>query len=352
MRTYCLAMSALLATCVMSWAQTFQAVPINDLGAASYRGYQGGLYENGTNVVPADHLADGQSLNSQIANGTRFVFLGIGMSDAENAFTSFQSLVNTTLGLDPNMTLIVGGQGSQNACEWAYATGTPAQNGCPLGTGSNLTNPYDVVITRLAPSNCGLKGHQACFSEADVRVVLYYDADSCRLVPHCYTLPDSRADAFTQEKYDGMMARAVKARYPNCQKLFIVSRQYGGYSTVNINPEPEAYENGFSAKWAIQAQIHQVRTGVIDSIAGDLSYASAPWIAWGPYTWASGETPRSDGQIWCQGQQDTVCNGELDFQPDGTHLSRGVGQGKWSAMALGFFETEPWFLAAPGEIRP
>ena len=34
----------------------FSAVPINDLGTATYLGFEGGLYPGGTNVPPADHL--------------------------------------------------------------------------------------------------------------------------------------------------------------------------------------------------------------------------------------------------------------------------------------------------------
>ena len=57
-----------------------------------------------------------------------------------------------------------------------------------------------------------------------------------------------------------------------------------------MNPEPYAYESGFSMKWLIEAQINQMETGVIDPDAGDLDYDSgvAPWLAWGTYLWADG----------------------------------------------------------------
>jgi len=335
----------LIMLCASARAQTFQATPITDLGTGLYLNlYEGGLYEDGTNVLPSDHLADGEALNGEIADGTPFVFLGIGMSDLENTFGTF-ALQQKFKGLNPLMVMIDGGQASENACSWAYAEGDSQQNNCPTIPGVVLSNPYDNVVHRLAPPNCGTKGHRPCFTEADVRVVLYYDANSCRLVHGCHGLPFSGADAFTQETYDGDMARAVKTRYPNVKKLFIVAREYGGYSVVLINPEPEAYETGFSAKWTIAAQINQLRTGVIDPVAGDLSYTAAPWIAWGPYTWASGETPRSDGLYYCQGQLDSLCNGELDFQADGAHLSKGVGLMKWSDQAMSFFLSEPWFSA-------
>jgi hypothetical protein len=346
MRNHLALACAVILLSAVSQAQLFSAAPITDLGTGLYLDqYQGGLYENGTNVLPSDHLTDGQTLDPQISDGTPFVFLGIGMSDVENAFSTFLNVVKVTSNINPNMTLVVGGQGGEDACEWAYAEGTPAQNGCPLPPNSLLTNPYDGVLTRLSPPKCGKRGHPACFTENDVRVVLYYDADSCR-VARCRSLPASNADAFTQEMYEGMMARAVHIRYPNALKLFIVSRQYGGYATLNISPEPEAYENGFSAKWMIAAQINQLRTGVIDPVAGDLSYTAAPWVAWGAYTWASGETPSLDGLVWCQGQTDEICNGELDFQSDGTHLSKTTGLTKWANLELTSFLQEPWFVAA------
>src|SRR5205823_11364179 len=104
--------------------------------------------------------------------------------------------------------------------------------------------------------------------------------------------------------------RAVKVRYPHVKEVFFSSRIYAGYATTTQNPEPYAYEYGFSVKWLVQAQINQMRTGVVDPIAGDLDENSlAPWIAWGPYIWADGATPNSQGLFYLRN----------DLQADGTH---------------------------------
>ena len=48
----------MLAAAALILAQT--VTPLNDLGPAPYGwGYFGGLYEDGSNTIPADHLAGG-----------------------------------------------------------------------------------------------------------------------------------------------------------------------------------------------------------------------------------------------------------------------------------------------------
>jgi hypothetical protein len=45
--------------CAILVASILWFVPFNDLGTDSYSGYQGGLYEDGSNVIPSDHQAAG-----------------------------------------------------------------------------------------------------------------------------------------------------------------------------------------------------------------------------------------------------------------------------------------------------
>lgn len=132
----------------------------------------------------------------------------------------------------------------------------------------------------------------------------------------------------------------MRIRYPNLQQVFVGTRAYGGYSTGRLNSEPYAFESGLAVKWLIQAQINQVESGqIVDTKAGDLSYGNAAsWIAWGPYSWANGKTPRNDGLVWLP----------EDFGSDGTHPSD-LGRAKVGTMLLSFFSGSPftrcWFLA-------
>jgi hypothetical protein len=66
---------------------------------------------------------------------------------------------------------------------------------------------------------------------------------------------------------------------------------------------------------------------------------TAPWIAWGPYYWANGLTPRSDGLTWsCQ-----------ELKVDGLHPEDPLGRQPVATYLLNFMKTDttatPWFLA-------
>lgn len=319
-----------------STAAAATRIPLNDLGTQTYEGFQGGLYEKGTNGVPTDHAKVGVSRSTLVqpldgggapAASGKIALLSIGMSNTSDEWcgaasnctspspSSFMGKAQASSSVNHSTLVIVNGaQGGQDAKTWTSPT---AAN-------------YDMVKnTRLAP--LGL-------TEKQVQVVWLKEADARPTV----ALPSTSADAYVLETNLGKIARALRARYPNLREVFLSSRIYAGYATTTLNPEPYAYESGFSVKWLIQAQIDQMRNRgvVVDTRAGNLNYNGASaWIAWGPYLWADGTNPRSDGLRWLRS----------DFQSDGTHPSNS-GIGKVSTMLMRFFSnsrfTKCWFNAA------
>lgn len=321
-----------LATCFASllfasglWAQSFRATPLNDLGKGQYKGFQGGLYENGINEVPADHHDDGLALAQQVKPiRGKFALLAVGMSNTAMEFAAFQELQSGDRRVNhDSMAVIRGAKGSMTACAWASARETPRDHGCSMPR--FLPNQYDRIRDELLKP--------AGLSEDQVEAVWMNNADPRPTV----ALPSKNAEAYEYERYIGDTARALRARYPNLKLLFISSRIYAGYARVPLNPEPYAYEYGFSIKWLIQAQIDQMRRGTVDPIAGNLDYKKgvAPWIAWGPYLWADGDIPRSDGLTW----------DVSEYMPDGTHPNP-KGREKVAKLLLEFFLRSPytaWF---------
>lgn len=344
------------------------ATPIMDMtGADNYLSFPGGLYENSSNLVPSDHDLAGKAILNQIQpldqNGLpdpngKIVFAGLGMSNVFYEFSYFltqlpgDSRVNQT-----TMVPINGAQIGVTACFWAVTTGVPncdpkapePKEFCPNATSAN---PYDVV------RDCFLT--PVGLTEAQVQIAWIKQADKDPAPNGLHSLcdptrpgcvNDDTTDALHYERLLGDILRACRVRYPNLRMVFMSSRIYGGYAIIALNPEPFAYENGFAVKWAIQAQIDQARGNGTDPIAGDLGYGTgidgaAPWVAWGPYLWADGIHPRSDGLVWCNGQAGTPCNGEKDFRSeDGTHPTD-AADAKVYDLWLNYFLNSPytsWF---------
>lgn len=311
-------------------------VALTDLGAQTYRGFQGGLYPGGANTMPAAHDSAGVAARNAVrpldgngnpASSGKYVLLSIGMSNTTQEWCSQGSAppcdswsftgraladpsVNTT-----SLAIVNGAAGGQDAITWASPS---AAN-------------YDRIrYTRLAP--LGL-------TERQVQVVWLKLANARPTTP----LPATNADAYVLLERLGNVVRALKSRYPNLQQVFVTSRIYAGYATSDLNPEPYAYESAFALKWLIQAQIDQQRLNIVDPHAGNVSYSSAaaPWIAWGPYPWADGLRARSDGLTWDRSE----------FSSDGTHPAQ-AGESKVALMLLNFFKTSNytrcWFLAGSG----
>jgi hypothetical protein len=303
------------------------------MGAADYFGFSGSLYPNRSNEMPAEHAQAGQTHANFIQpldtagnpspNGN-YVMLAVGMSNTAREFgIPDRVLPWTFMGMvadDPavnhtDLVLINGARSGQDSPNWESP---------------NDYNYNRIRDTQLAPNG---------LTENQVQIVWLKVANGdASSYP---SLPSPEADAYVLLTRMGNILRALKSRYPNLQQVYISSRVYAGYATDEpLNPEPYAYESGFAVKWLIEAQIAQMASGgtVINEWAGDLNYDTvAPWIAWGPYLWADGPNPRSDGLTWLR----------EDFADDGTHPFMN-GQRKVAELLLAFFKTSPltqgWFL--------
>ena len=343
------------------------AVPIDLMDMTTsdnYLHFQGGLYENSSPTAPSDHDAAGLAAASAIKpldqNGNpsatgAVVFLGIGMSNATEEFSAFINTASTNSGVN-HTTLAIenGASAAETACYWTVAQGQTGA-ACPLAKGGLLDNQYDRVRDSVlatattapsAPSGCGGPPATPCLTEKQVQVLWIKNANPrpgfeneralCdATVSGCVN--DIGTEAINYETQLAQTIRAAKSRYPNLKQVFLSTRIYAGYALDGLNPEPYAYEYGYSAKWLIQAQVLQIRNGTIDPVAGDMSYSNgtAAWTAWGTYLWADGLIPRSDGLIWVQ----------TDFGLDGTH-PHGDGVTKVVNLLMDFYTTSPyspWF---------
>jgi adhesin/invasin len=307
-------------------------VPLTDMGSLTYFGLSGGLYP-GSNTIPAAHAADGAARARNIrpldtggspSGSGRIVLLSIGLSNTSQEWCgdlafpceswSFTGQAEADGSVNPRVSIVNGALSGQTADLW--------------------DNPGDANYNRVRDNVLAPQG----LTQEQVQVIWLKVVNPQPTV----SLPSAGADARTLVGQYGDILRSLQTRYPNLQLVFMTSRIYGGYATVDLNPEPYAYESGFAVKWIVEAQIDQMANGgsVVNPVAGDLDYSVgvAPWVAWGPYLWADGLNPRSDGFTWA--------TSELEF--DGTHPST-LGETKVGTRLLNFFKGNPrtscWFVA-------
>ena len=306
--------------------------PITDLGEDLYNGEQGGLYPGGSNVIPASHEELGKRLAAMIVplnqnglpdNGAgKIVMVSIGVSNTRNEFGGYATDDTTTVSFpaafkpqadadpakNPKLVMVNGAEGGNAIDEWlAEAPATWAK----------------VINTKLPQAGVTAQQVQAAW---------------IKLPDRGQTQPFPIDQVSYRDKLKQLLQKA-KQKFPNLVIAYLSSRSYGGYSDkTTSNIEPYAYQSAFGVKWVIADQMLGDASISPDPDQNPLTNdGKAPWVAWGPYFWADGTTPRQDGLTW-------LCS---DFQSDGLHQNN-AGVKKVADRLLAQMKTDPtacgWFL--------
>jgi hypothetical protein len=293
---------------------TSSLIPLTELGEHDYLGRAGGLYAEGQNERPAEHEKAGLELASRVRplnergepdDDGRIVLLSVGMSNTSQLSEGLSTALESAEGINPTFQFVNGAQGGMVA---SVIQNTENERG---------QRYWSVVDDRL---------RQAGLSREQVQAVWIKQADAG---------PGTGFPEYAQtlQAELGRIVRLIHERFPHCRLAYLSSRTYGGFATTSLNPEPYAYESGFSVKWLIEAQIQGDPELNYDPEKGPVK---APWLSWGPYLWANGSTPRADGFFYEKN----------DFAADGTHHQR-AGQNKCGRLMLEFFKsdstTKGWF---------
>jgi hypothetical protein len=287
-------------------------VPLIDLGTGTYQGYPGGLYPQSSNVRPAAHDRGLDRTGRMVllgptgipdAENGRFVLISIGNSNASLEFSYFMNEVIAAGHRSTHLTLV----------------------NC-----ADLDQTADVISDPAAPYWTQVEGALTAAGVTALQVQAVWLKEA---IP--YPTEGFPGHALVFEEDLRAIVHILKSRYPNLSRIYHTSRIYGGYAPPQgQNPEPYPYEYGFAVKWLIEEQIAGSADLNFDPAKGPVL---APWMSWGPYLWADGIHPRSDGLTWeCE-----------DFIEDGAHPSP-TGIAKVSERLLSFFEgdstTVSWFV--------
>jgi len=304
---------------------TSKLIPLTDLGTKEYKGFKGGLYPDGKNERPASHEAAGRKLAKTIEpldpDGNpspqgKIVLLGIGFSNTLQSFQGFMQVAAGDQGINPRVVLVNGAVG-----------GVPASVAQHEDGEINGRKYWPIVNERL--KTAGVTPNQ-------VQVVWIKETNPA---PHVGGFPK-----YTQD-LQGQITRIVQLlpkRFPKIKLVYLSSRTYGGWARrpgggAPGNSEPYSYETGFAVKWLIEQQLQGKPELNFDPTRGP---AKAPWLSWGPYLWANGDTKRSDGFHFEM----------TDFRDNDRMHHSEAGMKKIGQQLLQFFKTDPttrtWFLGS------
>jgi hypothetical protein len=305
---------------------TSKLVPLTDLGTDEYQGFKGGLYPGGKNERPAAHEKAGLALAKQVqpldADGKpsadgKIVLLGIGFSNTVQSYQGFMQVAKDDKDINPRVVLVNAAVGGMSA--------NMIQNP-DEGRGKQY---WVTVDERLKAAGV---------TRAQVQAIWLKETNPA---PHEGGFPKYI------QKLQGELTKIVQIlpqRFPNAKLVYLSSRTYGGWAKANMgkapgNSEPYSYETGFAAKWLIEEQIKGDKELNCEP---DKGAVQAPWLSWGPYLWANGETKRKDGFSFKP--TDFRDNDRMHHSPE--------GQEKIGKELLRFFKTDAttkgWFVKQSG----
>ncbi|MCZ7648252.1 MAG: hypothetical protein M5U26_23840 [Planctomycetota bacterium] len=295
-------------------------IPVTDLGLGKYKGEEGGLYGEGKNEPPEALIKLAQKALARIkpldaegrpAENGKVALISVGMSNTTEEFSTFVPLAMASSEKAPHVLVVDTAQGARTAEAWA----TSARAGSRSSGGGTV---WDEANRRIQAAGA---------SPRQVQAVWIKVAGSIRK-----QFPDSAREF---QGHLAAIAATARTHYPNLQVAYFTSRIYAGYATGSLNPEPWSYETAFGIRWVIRQQLDGDPTLNADPERGEVK---APVLLWGPYLWADGTKPRSDGMVWKR----------EDLAADGIHPSPS-GRQIVARELLKFFTTDP--LAKPWFAR-
>jgi hypothetical protein len=287
--------------------------PLTEMSAEDrYEGEDGGLYGGGRNTPTDEHS---QALQKELARieplddtgkpakDGKIGFISLSMSNATQEFSTFKRLADADKEKSPRVAIVDCAQGGQAMAEWAPPDAAPWREALRRLEAARVS-PEQVQVAWVKLAN---KGPQGSLKEHGEKL----KRDTVALLQN------------------------AKKRFPNLRVVYLGSRIYGGYTAGPLNPEPYAYETAFATRWLIQDQWKGDAALNWDTSRGEVK---SPLLAWGPYFWGDGTTPRKEDKlVWTR----------EDFARDGTHPSDS-GREKVAKMLLQFCKQEElaksWFV--------
>lgn len=270
---------------------------------SQYEGQHGKLYP-ASNNVPPNHLASAMSVVSAMgpldsagnpSAGGKIVWFSVGMSNTNGKTNNLIPKTESDSLKASNVKFVNGANGGIPVEDMVDPLASYWINTVPGKLSSGGVTAEQVQIVWLLQTNRGPSGQ--FFSWAS----------------------DLKDDL-------GHVCRNTLSYFPNLKIIYLTSRSYAGYADGTLNPEPYAYQSGFSVKWLIEDQINGDSALNWDSSVGPVQTGL---LLWGSYIWADGTTPNSEGLSY-------QCS---DYDGEGTHPSS-QGYGKIGDKLLSFYQTD------------